>query len=70
MLGQGDQVVLEAEAMDLDVGQDHRLLGLREQCRCLVEGLAERIGVARRQAGGRPVRRRQRACTMSRGSSR
>ena len=49
-LGQGDQVILEPEAVDLDVGQDHRPLGRFEQRDGLLDRLAERVGVARREA--------------------
>ena len=52
-LGQPQQLVLQAEAVDLDVGQDHRPLRGREQGDGLVERLAQGLGVAGRQ----PLRR-------------
>ena len=44
LLGQGEQFVLQAEAVDLDVGHDHRPLRLDQQRRGFVDRLASASG--------------------------
>ena len=55
LLGQRDHLVLEPEAVDLDVGQDHRPGRRGEHRGGLVDRLAEGVGVAGRDALLRPV---------------
>ena len=55
--GQGHQVVLQAEPVDLDVGENDRPAGSREQLARFVDRLAQRVRVA----GRKPLRRAMRA---------